>query len=367
MRRFNRAAAAFVAIAATVLSTGALPHAAADPLSNARARAAALTKTVNQLSTEAEVATERYDATEYRLSLAVAERGRADQALNAVQASASAAQQTVSDRARALYETGGGPVLIASLLTGHSPTQALDGYRMAGDIIASEGRTAQTAVATVTTASVLDARKAAISRTVTKLQVAQQAAAGAVQGLLATQRHALAAANGTVRRIMRADEAAAAAASAANFTTAVQAAGGMIDISGPINAPNNVAAMAIAAARSRLGVPYVWGATGPDAFDCSGLTGWSYAHAGITLPRTAAEQWNAGPHPALSDLEPGDLLFWALDTSNPTTIHHVAMYIGKGLMIAAPHTGQNVQVQPVYMTGFIGAVRPWANLVAATP
>ena len=82
--------------------------------------------------------------------------------------------------------------------------------------------------------------------------------------------------------------------------------------------------------------------------------------AGITLPRVAADQYNAGPHPSLANLLPGDLLFWATDTSNPVTIHHVTMYLGGGLMIAAPHTGTDIQIQPVYVSGFIGATRPWS-------
>jgi peptidoglycan DL-endopeptidase CwlO len=366
MVRSKRAASALVAIAVTIVTTGVLPHAAAESLSTAKARAAALTKTVNRLQTEAEVATEHYDATQARLTVAVAERGRADQALSAVQANASTAAQAVGDHARALYESGGDPALIASLLAGQSPTQVLANYRMADDVLANENRAAVSAAAAVGQAHTLEARAAAVSRTVTRLQIAQQAAAARIQGLLASQRHALASAKGTVRHIMRADERAAALAAAAAFANAVNAAGGTLDPSGSTTPPNNVAAMAIAAARSRLGVPYVWGATGPDAFDCSGLTQWSYAHAGISLPRTAAEQWNAGPHPSLSDLEPGDLLFWALNTSDPATIHHVAMYIGHGMMIAAPHTGENVQIQPVYMTGFIGAMRPWANSPAAS-
>lgn len=348
-------------MAATVITAGVLPHAAADPLANAKSHAAALAKTVDRLRTEAEVATERFDAAQGRLSLAVATRGRADQHLSSVQASADAAQQAIYARTRALYESGGDSEALASLFSGQSPTDAVDRYRLADSVIAYSSRVAQAAAKTLTQAHAIDVHDAAVSRRVTALQVVQQAAAAKVQNLLAAQQTALANANSAVRRIMRADEAAAAAAAAANFTGAVSAAGGSIDPNGSVTAPNNVAAQAIAAARSRLGVPYVWGATGPNSFDCSGLTQWSYAHAGITLPRTAAEQWNAGPHPALADLEPGDLLFWALNTSQPSTIHHVAMYIGRGMMIAAPHTGENVQIQAVYMTGFIGAVRPWAK------
>jgi cell wall-associated NlpC family hydrolase len=126
-------------------------------------------------------------------------------------------------------------------------------------------------------------------------------------------------------------------------------------------APNPTAGTAIAAARSRLGDPYVWGAEGPSSFDCSGLTQWAYARAGVSLPRVAADQWRSGPRVSLADLAPGDLLFWATDTANPATIHHVALYLGDGTMIAAPHTGTVVQVQRAYWRGFVGAVRPTAT------
>ncbi|MBV9484675.1 MAG: C40 family peptidase, partial [Frankiaceae bacterium] len=251
--------------------------------------------------------------------------------------------------------------IVASLFSGESANQTLDRYALAGSVLDYSTAVSAAAQATLAQAHALDQRDARISRQITQLQVARSQAAIRVQALLKTQRKALAAANGTVRRIMRANARAAARAAAANFASAVTTAGGSINPNGPINPPNNVAATAIAAAHSRLGVPYVWGATGPNSFDCSGLTQWSYAHAGIALPRTAAQQWYSGPHPALADLEPGDLLFWATNTSAPSTIHHVAMYIGRGMMIAAPHTGANVQVQPVYMTGFIGATRPWAH------
>jgi peptidoglycan DL-endopeptidase CwlO len=361
MTKLRRSVVALAGVAVTLLSSGAVPHASADPLSNAKAQAAALAKTVAHLQTQAEVATERYDGTQSQLNVAVAQRGQVDQQVASMQAGVRAANAAVGNRARALYEDGGGPVILASLLSGGDPNQAADGYRLANAVIAAQNQQVRTQSATLERARLLEQRDAAISRHVITLQKTQQAEAASVHILLVDQRHALAAANGTVLRIMRADAAAAAAASAAQFVSAVGTAGGTINTNGPITAPNNIAAMAIAAAHSRLGVPYVWGATGPNSFDCSGLTRWSYAHAGIALPRTAAEQWNAGPHPSLADLEPGDLLFWALNTSDPATIHHVAMYIGHGLMIAAPHTGENVQIQPVYDAGLIGAMRPWAT------
>jgi cell wall-associated NlpC family hydrolase len=361
MHRLTRSAGAILTIGATVLVSGLATSATADPLASARARAAALTKTVDRLNTQAEVVTERYDATEAELNVAIGRQVQADQALTAVQSSAAAAKLAVTNRARDLYESGGDPAVLASLLAGNDPVQAVDRYQLAGDVLAYQSRSAHAAAVTLAHAHDLVQQDTAISSRVTRLQVARQSDASRVESLLATQQRALAAANGTVRQIMRADEAAEQQASAASFLAAVRAAGGSIDMSAPATPPNATAAAAIAAARSRIGMPYVWGATGPDSFDCSGLTQWSYAHAGIALPRTAAEQWTAGPHPSLADLEPGDLLFYALNTSDPATIHHVTMYIGHGMMIAAPHTGENVQIQPVYMDGFIGAMRPWAK------
>jgi cell wall-associated NlpC family hydrolase len=345
--------------------TAAVPTATADPLANARAQAATLAKTVDRLQTRVEVATERYDGIEAQLGVAVAKQTTADQGLQARQAAAQTAQQAIVDRASAIYESGGDSVLLASLISGDSPSDAINRFTLASSVLSYERASADQATQAVAQATARDAQDTAVASHVTGLQKAASRSAAEVQNLLAANQKALTTANGTVRRILKADQAAAAAAQAAAFSSAVGAAGGSIDVTGPITAPNKVAAAAIAAARSRLGVPYVWGATGPDAFDCSGLTQWSYAHAGITLPRVAAAQWNSGPHPSLSQLEPGDLLFWALDVHNPATIHHVAMYIGHGMMIAAPHTGENVQVQSVYMQGFIGATRPWASTISA--
>jgi cell wall-associated NlpC family hydrolase len=238
---------------------------------------------------------------------------------------------------------------------------AMDRYHIANAVMSYEAQGVDADQQAVQAAATLDHKDATASKAVTQLQVAASSEASRVSTLLKSEKIQLAAATGTVRRIMRADQAAAAAAGAQDFVSAVSQAGGSIDLGGTTKAPNNIVSMAIAAARAQLGVPYVWGGTSPSGFDCSGLTQWAYAHAGIQLPRVAADQYNAGPHPALTALLPGDLLFWATDTSNPATIHHVTMYIGNGLMIAAPHTGTDVQVQPVYMQGFIGATRPWAQ------
>ena len=100
----------------------------------------------------------------------------------------------------------------------------------------------------------------------------------------------------------------------------------------------------LTAALSRVGRPYVYGAAGPTAFDCSGLVKWSFTQAGLAMPRVAADQAMTGPPMPVSQLEPGDLLFYRTDPADPMHISHVAIYIGNGKMVQAPHTGENVQV-----------------------
>jgi peptidoglycan DL-endopeptidase CwlO len=119
----------------------------------------------------------------------------------------------------------------------------------------------------------------------------------------------------------------------------------------PIPTANTIGAQALRWALSRRGDPYVWGAAGPRAFDCSGLVLWAYAQVGISLPHFTGSQWTVGVHIARSQLQPGDLVFFYPD------IGHVGLYIGNGLMVDAPDFGENVQVQPVMWAAYVGAVR----------
>ena len=112
------------------------------------------------------------------------------------------------------------------------------------------------------------------------------------------------------------------------------------------------------AALSRVGKPYVWGGAGPLVFDCSGLVQWSFAQAGIVMPRVAADQAITGPSVPLADAEPGDLLFYHFDPTDPDYISHVAIYLGNGMMEQAPEPGMDVQVVPAFVgPGFAGLVR----------
>ncbi|QNP64825.1 C40 family peptidase [Streptomyces genisteinicus] len=119
----------------------------------------------------------------------------------------------------------------------------------------------------------------------------------------------------------------------------------------PAAAPGSRAAQAIAYAYGALGKPYVWGATGPGAYDCSGLTQAAWKAAGVSLPRTTYTQIDAGRRVARSQLAPGDLVFFYSGVS------HVGLYIGDGRMIHAPRPGAPVRIAPIDEMPFAGATR----------
>ncbi|MEU1225198.1 NlpC/P60 family protein [Streptomyces sp. NPDC005828] len=119
----------------------------------------------------------------------------------------------------------------------------------------------------------------------------------------------------------------------------------------PVTAPDGRAAAAISFARAQLGKPYVWGATGPSAYDCSGLTQAAWRAAGVSLPRTTYTQINAGRRVSRSQLAPGDLVFFY------SGISHVGLYIGGGQMIHAPRPGAPVRIAPIDEMPFAGATR----------
>ncbi len=117
--------------------------------------------------------------------------------------------------------------------------------------------------------------------------------------------------------------------------------------------PSPGAAGAVAAARSQLGVPYRFAAATPGvAFDCSGLTMWAWGRAGVSLPHFAASQYHMLPHVPIDQAQPGDLVFFYPD------LHHVAIYIGGGLMITAPQTGDVVKIAPAFRSNLVGIGRP---------
>jgi cell wall-associated NlpC family hydrolase len=132
----------------------------------------------------------------------------------------------------------------------------------------------------------------------------------------------------------------------------------------PGTSTNRAALAAMAFAKRQLGKPYVWGGTGPSGYDCSGLQMTAYLHAGLTISRTAAQQYaGAQSYVPLNRARQGDLLFYASDVTKPLTIYHVAMYVGSGRMLESPHTGASVDIVSLRTTDLLPVVvRPVSGL-----
>jgi cell wall-associated NlpC family hydrolase len=184
------------------------------------------------------------------------------------------------------------------------------------------------------------------------------------QSILNKRQAVLNSVSAKIRKIMEERRAAAARAAAARSrelaresvgTDTTADVGGSADpLAGVVAPPAGPGGSgAVSVAMRYIGTPYVWGGSSPSGFDCSGLTSYSYAQVGISIPRTSYGQWGAGPHVARDDLQPGDLVFF-------NGLGHVGMYVGGGNFIHAPHTGDVVRIESLsgwYASSYVGAVR----------
>ncbi len=238
-------------------------------VAQARAQAAALRHHLDALQVQQSVAIERYDGVESDLQQAVStELTNGDQAQAAAQ-QAQAAQDAITDRARALYMSGGQLGLVATVLSGTSPGDVLERAQTMTSVIGSADQVAATVQAdAVQSASVASASTLTRQR-VASLKVQAAASLAQVQLLLARQQTLIRQADRTVVRLAAQEERAAEAAAIAHAATSAAAAGIPVGDSGSlpatISGPDAAATAAIAAARTRLGLPYLWGATGPHA------------------------------------------------------------------------------------------------------
>jgi cell wall-associated NlpC family hydrolase len=370
----SRAALA-IAVTATVIAGGSSSAASATPLQDARVQASALAARVKTLQTQVEVATERYDAARAGLDAAISRHVSATQALASAQTSAQDQQTQAALRIRALWQNGGELGLLSTVLKSQDLHDLSSRMMAVQRIVATDQKQVVGAGKAAGRAAALNGQLAQAAQQKAALERTAGQAADAVRAGLAQQQTLLATATTQVRQLAeeqrRQQQAAAEAAFRAMLAAAAEqqrqqelqqnsVGSGEVGTAGlpAATPPSAVAARAITAARTLLGKPYLWGGTGPVGYDCSGLTGFAYQAAGINLPRTAAQQWATGPHPKAADMQPGDLIFWATDPHDMSTIHHVAIYLGDGMMISTNHTGDVARVQPVWLDEFVGATRP---------
>ncbi|WP_413756824.1 NlpC/P60 family protein [Streptomyces sp. MMBL 11-3] len=316
--------AAAAALGALAPPAGAAPHA---PQDDRRAE-------VDRLYEEAEHATESYNEADERADLLHEQVGTAQDRIARQQERINTMRDALGSLAGAQYRSGGLDPSLA-LMFSDDPDEYLDkaaaldriGARQAGEL-----KELQTAMRD------LAQDRAEATRKLAELDRSRKAVARhkrTVERKLTEARRLLDAMPG-------ADRAAYDRASRGGRTP---------DLTGAVPSSGRAAA-AVAAARSALGRPYVWGANGPSGFDCSGLMQWSYGQAGVGLPRTSQAQAHAGRQVPLSQAQPGDLVTYRDDAS------HVGMYVGNGQVIHAPYPGAPVRYDPVGMMPVSAVTRP---------
>jgi cell wall-associated NlpC family hydrolase len=348
-------------------------------LGAAQGKLSAASAELSRLQTQAEVLIERYDQAQVNDQRATSAYQVTEARLRRAQRQQAASRLRVARLAARQFESGGGFSPVMVMLGDADGPQAYLRQVGMGQVLAESGaetlaaNQASNAVATVfrTQAHKLLVAKQSALQAANDLKVAIQAAVSRQQTFVKLTKGKrnklageLAMAQSKASSLKAARQAALAAAAAAAAERAAAAAGpsGSSQVpawAGGSGASASQGDIAAGWALSQLGKPYQWGGAGPARYDCSGLTMVAWAHAGVQLLHYTGYQWQEGPHLPLRQLRRGDLLFYATNTSDPSTIHHVAIYIGKGMMVNAPYTGAFIRIDGMYQPGgLIGAVRP---------
>ncbi|HEY2442753.1 MAG TPA: C40 family peptidase [Streptosporangiaceae bacterium] len=358
----------------------------AAELSSARVRLARASAQLASLRTQAEVIIERYDQTMVEMHQAAVAYRAAQARLGRATAAERASRARVGQLAARDYEAAGGFGTMAAMLSDSAGPQAfLNGVGVQqqlaqqGTDVLSQDHVSRIVAGVFRAQAQRElrmeqaaARRAAALKAAIAAAVARQQAA--VQATQASTRR-LEAALGAARTREYELELARQRALAADQARRSATAGPPVGAAGPVGgqAPGAWASgfptadgagaergdIAANWALSQIGKPYQWGGAGPDTYDCSGLTMDAWARAGVRLQHWTGFQWPSGPHIPIDQLRRGDLLFFATNTSDPNTIHHVGIYIGNGDMVDAPYTGVDVRIDSIYQPGgLIGATRP---------
>jgi peptidoglycan DL-endopeptidase CwlO len=320
-------AAAVAALATAVLPSGI---GSANPQSSMSIRQ--VQARVAALNARAERITEAYDSANTKVTALARQARLSGEQLRRDQAALAAVQRQVARGAVAAYKTGGlDPAL--TLVSSGSPQIFLDQSSSLDEVARyDESQVAAASAAQRTVAGALAVHNAQVA----KAKAALRSVASArhqIQSLLSQQRQLLSRLKASQRAQL-----AAQAQTAQRRDVAARTSYSPPSYSGPASGR---ASVAVQFAYAQLGKPYLYGGAGPDSYDCSGLTMRAWGAAGVALPHSAAGQQAELPSVSLSALEPGDLVFYGAPA------FHVAIYIGGGQIIQAPHTGAFVEISSV--------------------
>jgi len=384
-----RTAPAFV-VALALITTGTLAtvaHATPESdLSSEQQKAQQLQAEIEANGNRVSVLDEQYNQAQIAIQRATDQLDSDQAQVEAKKRETERVRALLADRAAELYMGAGNPTPLAALdvagtqelgsrsayaaAAADQDNQLLDRARVAIEELGVQQKAlAQARAIAENQSKRLDATR----RQVTEATAQQQTLLGQVNGRIKTlvdeiqaqkDREQEAAARAAMERLAREQAAeraqAAAAQQQANRASSDSSAStgtiaGSTTTTVPpqdLPAPSAHAQVAVDTAEAELGKPYVYAAAGPDSFDCSGLTMYAWAAAGVSLPHNAEAQYQSLPHVPMDALEPGDLVFYG------SPIHHVGMFVGNGTMIEAPYTGVNVRYHSIYRDDFAGAARP---------
>ncbi|WP_032763127.1 C40 family peptidase [Streptomyces sp. CNS654] len=305
---------------------------------------AALLRELQTRYQAAEEASETYNATAEKLKERTARLKKVNADLAKARSALEVSRGDAGRLAREQYQGRTEFSAYLRLLLAHDPQQALDQSHVVGRLAANRAATVD--------------RLTGAARRADRLAAASRKALDQQKKLAARQKKQRDAVNGKLREVEgllatlseeQIDQLAGLEQQGVDKAQRELVASGALSSTRP---PTRQGGDAVAYAVRQIGKPYVWGAEGPDSFDCSGLTSQAWSAAGRTIPRTSQEQWKRLPRVPVSALRPGDLVIYFPKAT------HVALYIGDGLVVQAPRPGAKVKVSPLASNPLLGAVRP---------
>ena len=343
-RRITPVRTSFVLALATAASLSVLPS--GTGLAEPRPSLREVQQRVDALNAKVDAVNEQYAESKIALATATRTAAVAKSRVAAAQRQLDIVQGAMSSVVAAAYRTGGAGAFV-QLVNTSTPQTFLDRASSLNRIAA--GQSAQLAAAGTARhrldGASKDASDAQAAQTTIARSMSRQKAT--IEGALAEQESLLASLKADERRQYLAAQASRMAA-ASRLARASRSR-----VFETYNGPaSGRAAIAVQEAYNKLGTPYQWAASGPDRFDCSGLTMWVWGKAGVSLPHSSQSQYSSGRHVSQSELQPGDLTYYG------SPIHHVGIYVGGGRMISAPHTGDVVKLQDAFRSDYTGATRP---------
>ncbi len=324
---------------------GVPTHAVATPTNDRREQAVRVKAQIDALDEKVEIASEDYNDANGKYQELTAKVKKTNARLATLKAQQKKLQGHLDTRVDGMYRQG--PLGFLEILLG---ANSFEEFSTTWDLLqelneqdaqaVSELKTTRIEVAKVSAELKKSQAEAKAERTVMAKRKAS------IESQLAERKRLLKGIESEIAALEAAAEAAAQAAARAKRYTPSSSD----DYGDPGTEPRSEV---VAIAKSKLGCPYVWAADGPNSFDCSGFTMWVYRQVGVSLPHSSRAQINSGPRVSRANLKPGDLVFFGR-----SVIHHVGIYVGGGMYIHAPHTGDVVKISSLDRADYVGACRP---------